>query len=224
MPVVAVRPPEYFPRLVYVALMQAASRFIVADTRQYVRQSYQNRARIRTPRGWQWITVPVQRGQHGLPHSGIRIRPVPGWQLRHWKAFTYNYGTAPFFDHYREAVRPIFWQSWRSLADLTFATVRLVHEMYGLGSTLVRASSLTNDSAEILRDLGPRWLLSTLEDARFAPCECLLHFDHLRYRQGHDGFEEGMTALDLLFGYGPEAPGMLRRMVTIEHFGTCERP
>src|SRR5690606_15157503 len=47
----AVRPPEYFPRLEYAALLLAAERFVVADTFPFSRQGWQNRTRIRTPEG-----------------------------------------------------------------------------------------------------------------------------------------------------------------------------
>jgi hypothetical protein len=39
--------------------MARADRFVLLDTVQYKKNEWQNRNRIRTARGWQWLTVPV---------------------------------------------------------------------------------------------------------------------------------------------------------------------
>ena len=65
--VLAIRPPEYFPRLSHVALMHYATHFVLADTMQYSRQSFQNRTRVRTREGSSWVSVPLKGGQHGSP-------------------------------------------------------------------------------------------------------------------------------------------------------------
>lgn len=225
-PLVAVGAPEYFPRLGYAALMQAADRFIVMDTWQYVRQSYQNRSRLRTPDGWQWITVPLRRRQHGLSHARTLIAPEPGWRRRHWRSLLYNYGRSPFFDHFAERVRALLFAPGTSLTDLTYASIRFIHASFGMDSAVERSSDAAADSAEILDSISPRCLLSTREQARrMRACDPLvLIFDHGSYRQPHAGFEAGMSALDLLFGYGPEAPSMLKDMVTISRLEGARRP
>lgn len=214
----AVRAPEYFPRLDYVAAMLFADCFVLADTYQYVRQSYQNRMTMRNPDGWQWVTVPLKGGQHGLPHNAVRIRQVRSWRKRHWKAFAYNYRKAPYFEHYEDRLRAFFECPRALLGDLVIASVELMHDCLGLRAALVRASELPGcptAAADILRALRPGTLLVTPEtaalDAPLARNTMVLCFDHPTYRQTFDGFEPGMTTLDLLFNYGPETTEMLRR-------------
>ena len=221
---VAVSAPEYFPRLAYAALMQAAGRFIVMDTWQYVRQSFQNRSKLRTPGGWQWITIPLRRRQYGRSHARTLIAPEPGWRRRHWRALRYNYGRSPFFDHYAEDLRALLFRPAASLSELTYASVCFIHASFGMDAALERSSEAAADSAEILSSIAPCCLLSTREQARHvrAPDPLVLLFDHGSYRQPHAGFEAGMSALDLLFGYGPDAPRMLREMVTVRRMeGLC---
>lgn len=43
--------------LLHKALL--ADRFVFMDDVQYLRQDWNNRNKIRTPGGWQWLTVPV---------------------------------------------------------------------------------------------------------------------------------------------------------------------
>ncbi len=198
--------------------MQAAGRFIIADDWQYVRQSYQNRSKLRTPQGWQWITVPLRRGQHGLSHAFTRIAAEPGWRRRHWRSFLCNYGRTPFFGHYADQVRALLFESGASLSDLTYASIRFVHVSFGMHSVLERVSDTGADSTEILGGSSPFCILSSREQARLscARGQWVLLFNHAPYRQPFTGFEAGMSALDLLFGYGPEASAMLKDMVTIK--------
>ena len=65
--------PDYFPSVSFAALILASDTLVLADTWQYVRQSNQNRARIRNPDGVQWMTVPLERGAFGRAVSEIRM-------------------------------------------------------------------------------------------------------------------------------------------------------
>ena len=222
---IAIRPPEYFPRLDYVALMLAVDRFVLADTFQYSRQSFQNRTKVRNPQGWQWVSVPLKGGQHGRPQCRVRIRQVEAWQKRHWKAFEYNYRPTPFFDDYEDAFAPLFTRPWTHLADLTCATVILIHDLLDLPSILIRASTLPDAPADLMRLLdrvGPAPLLapaaSASFDARTVSALRVLHYEHPHYRQAFDGFEPGMTAFDVLFNYGPEAASIIRTGIRIEAY------
>ncbi len=101
---------------------------------------------------------------------------------------------------------------------MTYASIRFVHASFGMHSVLERVSDTGADSTEILGGAAPFCILSSREQAglRRAPGQWVLRFDHATYRQPFAGFEAGMSALDLLFGYGPEAPVMLKDMVTIK--------
>ncbi len=220
---IAVRPPEYYPRLEYAALMTAAERFVLADTFQYSRQSFQNRTRVRNPQGWQWVSVPLKGGQHGQPICQARIRHVEGWRRKHWRAFYYNYRAAPFFAFYEPELAALLERTWTHLADLTCATVELVHRLLALPAVLVRASDLPGRPADlpgVLAALEDGPLLAPEDaaphDAPAAPGLRVFHYDHPRYRQTFAGFEPGMTALDLLFNYGPEARSILRQGIRVE--------
>lgn len=213
---IAVRPPEYWPRLSYFALMDRVDRFVLADTFQYSRQSYQNRARLRTPQGWQWISVPLRGGQHGRPVCDVSIEGDPYWMGKHWRAFIFHYHSTPFFAFYEDALRPLFDVRWRCLADLTCATVEVLHRLLGLRAALVRASALPGAPADlpaVLAAVGDDGLVVPAEAAAHdaAAARCVFDYDDPVYRQNFAGFEAGMSALDVLFNYGPEARAVLAR-------------
>ena len=57
---VAIMQPTYLPWLGYFALMDRVDCFILLDTVQFARRSWQQRNRIKTARGPLWLTVPVR--------------------------------------------------------------------------------------------------------------------------------------------------------------------
>ncbi len=213
---IAVRPPEYFPRPAYFALMAGVDRFIVADTFQYSRQSYQNRARLRTPQGVQWITIPLRGRQHGRPISAVEIEQRRDWMGRHRRAFEYNYRSTPFYEYYEPDLQALFRQEWTHLADLTCATVELLHHLLGLTTPLVRASVLDgapDTLAGVWRGAGSPPLRAPEEaaphDQRVVPDVDVFRYRTPPYRQNFPGFAPDVSVVDLLFNYGPEAPDIL---------------
>ena len=215
---VAIRPPEYWPRLAYMALVQAADRFILADTFQYSRQSFQNRTRLRNPQGWQWISVPLKGGQHGTDIQDVRLRHHLPWQRTHHRALRYNYRTTPFYPYMEERLHALLERDWTRLGALTCETVEVLSDALGLDTPIIRASTLPGAPAsvpEVLDAIEPATLMVPEPvaeiDAEHAPRTDVLCFEHPTYRQNFDGFERGMSALDLILNYGPEAARMLAR-------------
>lgn len=214
---IAVCPPEYLPRLAYVALMQRVDCFVIADTYSYSRQSFQNRARLRTPQGWQWITIPLLGGQFGRPIEAVEIDGRPNWRRTHERAFVYNYRSAPFFFHVEEALFALIAEAPTRLGAFTAASVELLHGLFRCESRLVRASALPGRPARlpaVLEAAGGGTLValpeSAAHDCREVPSLERFLFKPPRYAQNFPGFVEEVTALDLLLATGPEAPALLR--------------
>ena len=56
---VAIMQPTYLPWCGYFALMQAVDTFILLDSVQFAKRSWQQRNQIKTANGAKWLTVPV---------------------------------------------------------------------------------------------------------------------------------------------------------------------
>lgn len=217
----AVLPPEYWPRPAYLALAAAAGRLVVADTLQYSRQSYQNRARLRTPDGWQWISVPLRGGQHGRPARTVEIENRTPWLRKHARSFVYNYRTAPYYDFYEPRLAPVLETSWAHLGALTARTVELCVALLELDVEVVRASALPGAPADV-----PAILAAAGADARLVPADHPpaedgvpeRRFRHAMppYRQNFDGWVPGLSALDVLFNHGPAARGLILAAGAVE--------
>lgn len=220
--IVAVRPPEYWPSPVLMALADAADRMLLADTLQYSRQSFQNRSQVRTPQGWQWLTIPLKGGQHGRPICDVEIRHKHFWMGKHWRALEFNYRRTPYFELYEPLLKPVFERRWARLGALTCRSVELLAELLGIETPILRASGISSRPAtvpDVLESCGTTRLLTASDtfdvDVNFAPTVKVLELERLQYRQNFDGFEPGLSVLDLLFNYGPQSLTMIRRCTAV---------
>lgn len=223
-----------------MALMQRADRFVLADTFEHSRRSRQNRARLRTPQGAQWITVPLKRGQSHRSIAEVEIdnrsrdQSTDGahWRSRHRRAMQCDYRSTPYFAHFEPALEDFFGKAWRHLGPCACASTRLLVEWAGIEHDLTRASALPGTPATlpaILEALGAEQATVLVPPASAAHDAALLEgtghavrffaFDAPRYRQAFEGFEPEMSFADLLFGYGPEARAMLAEGARVEQPG-----
>ena len=187
------RPPEYFPGLPFWALALECDQVILADTFQYSRQSFQNRAKLRTPVGWQWITIPVKGRQHGLPINEVEIDNTVPWRGKHLRALQYNYRTSPYFEAFEDRFEAFFDRDWYTLGSVSVASIRLVCKILGLRKpgAMSDGSRPDPDSRELIlhSDLD-------VEGAR------ILKFEPEPYPQNFGGFEPGLSVLDAVFNHG----------------------
>jgi hypothetical protein len=215
---VAVAAPEYWPRPDFVALALAADELLLCDSFQYSRQSYQNRARLRSAQGWHWISIPLIGRQHGRPISDVRIASSSDWPGAHVRSLQHDYGTAPFFDHYRDEVLGLVRSSWSALGALTCATAAWTLRAFGC-STPVRRTSAFGIVPQTVDELATDLHDVEIICAEHAAARFARAFEHvlpiayaeMPRHQNFAGFVPGVTALDMLFNYGPDARALVER-------------
>ena len=55
----SIHQPQTFPWIGYFAKIFQSDIFVILDNVQFKKNEWQNRNRLKTPAGWQWLTVPV---------------------------------------------------------------------------------------------------------------------------------------------------------------------
>jgi hypothetical protein len=217
----SIRPPEYFPRLPYAALLLAADRLVLADTFQFSRQGHQNRARIRTSQGAMWLSVP-------RTHAGrtLRIREMPvkdeGWRMRHIRGLEAAYRMAPYYDHYAPSLTELWATPAASLGDLTVRSVRWAARQLGAICEILLASDLPGapgalENVWAVAGVGPLLTLpeSANRDRQLGAEVRVLELAEAERRQAFPGFEPGLSVVDVLMNYGPASAEMLREGTSI---------
>lgn len=223
---VAIHQPQFMPWLGYLDKIDQSDLFVVLDSVQFKKNEWQNRNRIRTAQGWQWITVPVLH-KFGQRLDEVRINQQRDWQGSHLRALEMHYGRAPYRDQYLEGLREIFRRPWDRLADVNLAVIHWLLDAFGI-NTPVRLSSamhLRNEPTDRLIDIcravgATRYIAGTgaahyMDRKRFEASGVQLEeqqFRHPIYPQCYDPFVPGMAAIDLLLTCGDDAISRLRAM------------
>ena len=99
MKTVAIHQPQYLPYTGFFHKIAHADIFVHLDNVQFQKNGLQNRNKIRTQQGWQWLTVPVAH-HFGQLILDVQLDAGGTWPLKHWNALATNYSRAPFFKQY----------------------------------------------------------------------------------------------------------------------------
>lgn len=219
--IAAIHQLQYWPGLRFFAKMRAADLFIYLDDVQFEKREFQNRNRIRTPRGWQYLTAPViSKGRFSQKINEVELELPAGWLTDHLQAIKMNYARAPFFKTYLPALEELHARDYRLLSDLAMATMDFLKDGFGI-KTPVRFSSEFNvneaSSARLARlcaAAGADGYLSGagakayLDPGVFSYAGIKLSWQEFKpreYPQAFPGFEPDMSALDLLLNCGPRS-------------------
>ena len=226
--VVTIHQPQYLPWLGYFDKISRVDVFVMLDNVQFKKNEWQNRNRICTAQGWQWVTVPVLH-DFGTKINAIKIDNKRPWRDHHLKALELNYGKAPYFDLYFSRFQEILNQEWENLGDLNIHSIRVLMELLGIKTKVVLASQYEATEHKVLRlvDLC-RHLKATaylsgeggekyLEEEHFEANDIDIitqKYEHPVYKQVWQNRNEGkfishMSVVDLLFNCGPESLAIL---------------
>ena len=216
---------NYIPWKGYFDLIRRADRFILFDDAQYTVRDWRNRNRIKTKDGVHWLSIPVVHESRGQRIRDTRIADR-SWQRQHWKTLADAYARAPYFRTYRAAVEDLYGHAtspWLSEINRTF--IEAICGWLGISTLICWSSDLelvpgqTARLAEICRQVGATRYLSgptardyidlSVFDEAGVSVAFMDYSEYPPYPQLYPPFDHAVTALDLLFNTGPEAPRYL---------------
>jgi len=224
--IVAIMQPTYLPWAGYFDLIDQCDAFVLLDTAQFAKQSWQQRNRIKTSSGPLWLTVPCSRC---LPQriTDVCIDKSSNWRRKHWMSIAANYSQAPYWHDYRGPLEAIYLQHWDRLIDLNLALITLLTNFLGIEARFLRTSEMfpsnqtrTARLVEICVRLGaddylsPRGSFAYLESERpFANQGIRLAFHQFEppvYPQLFRDFVPYLSVIDLVLNLGPAALDVIR--------------
>jgi WbqC-like protein family len=224
-PVVAIHQPNFLPWLGYFQKMALCDRFIYLDTAPFTRNGLQNRNRIVTPRGEQWLTVPVlSKGHHGDKTSDIRINHQVSWQRKHLKTLQSCYGKADHWDDIFPQLSGIYSRKDDQLVDFNYRLLHLCRELLGITTPVECASRLPENGVgserllSLIKAVNGKTYLSGsggqnyLDEKLFAEQGITLIYQAYQpepYPQLSAAFIPGMSVVDALFCLGSNTKTLL---------------
>jgi hypothetical protein len=221
MKTVAVVQSNYIPWKGYFDLINIADEFILFDDMQYTRRDWRNRNLIKTPKGLEWLTIPVDvKGKYYQKIKEARVNE-PDWAKKHWATIMHNYGKARYFRHYREIFENLYLsQKDEFLSKINFQFINTVCRLLGIKTKLSWSMDyeLVEGKTERLLGLckaaGATNYLSGpsgkgyMDEQLFVQegiSVSFIDYVYPEYTQLYGPFEHGVTILDLLFNEGPNA-------------------
>lgn len=223
--IAAIHQPQFLPWLGYFDKMDQAGCFVLLDNVQYKRREWQNRNRIKTPQGVQWLTVPVS-GDYLALISAVTVEQGDNWRHKHWETLRRSYHRAPCWEGAAASLEAFYTSPWGLLSEVNGASITWLREKLGITTPLRWASELeglsedpTGRLVDICRAVGAETYLSGVDGAKYmdlgqfaaAGIEVIFqHYEHPVYPQLFGDFAAQLSALDLVLNCGPQSLAILR--------------
>lgn len=225
----AVHQPQTFPWLGYFAKIMQADTFVILDNVQFKKNEWQNRNRIKSANGPQWLTVPVIH-HFGQLIKDVRINNRINWRHKHIQALKSNYSKAPYFHHYLPELERLYQKDWQFLAEFNLTGIRWVLEILNVNTPLLIASEIEELQNRDNLNADERLIFLTqlchadtylsgaggreyLDTGLFPQKNIRLifqDFQHPSYPQQFGDFTSHLSVLDLLFNLGPESRNIIQ--------------
>jgi hypothetical protein len=217
MSICVISQPRLFPGLHYLHRMMVADVFVIFDSVQFNPRHEENRARLKTLRGAEWLTVPMRQGSREQLVRETRVDNSQAWQRKALGTIQHHYGKAPYYQTHASAIQRILETPHETLTELDRASWEPALRLLGITCRFVCSSELPVAGKgprlllEICKHLGAdtylsgafgREYLDTAEFAREGVAVAFHEYQYQPYPQRYEGFLPFLSYLDALFNAG----------------------
>jgi len=211
--------PDFLSYLGFFHRFLHADKWVILDNVQFVTgtsKSWQNRDKLKTAQGENWITVSVQKAPMGTNINEILLSDN-NWRRNNLNLICNSYRKAPYFDEVMPYIEDLYTYQCSRLMEFNLKTSDKLMELFDIKIETVLASDLhpSGKSNELLVDIlkkanADRYLSGVGARAYFDPApfdnggiEVIWQdFKHPVYPQMHGEFIPYLSAIDLLFNVG----------------------
>lgn len=225
---IAIMQPTYLPWIGYFGMMDSVDIFVLLDSVQFARRSWQQRNQIKTPNGPGWLTVPVlSKGKRDQLIKDVAIDVHRDFPENHIRAIEANYKKSSFFDLYAPELFAILGKKHSKLAELNLELIKWLKCALHTETPLVLSSKLDHEGtkssllADLCIKLGATRYLSPLGSRNYLDASdsfekhgipiYYFQYNHPEYRQRFGDFLPYMSIIDMLFNVGPESLSIIRK-------------
>jgi hypothetical protein len=216
--IVAIHQIQFMPGLRFFSKMKDCDLFVFLDDVQYEKREYQNRNKIKTTDGWQYLTLPVlTKGRFEQNINEVLINKDINWRDEHLKKIRLNYARSAFFNEYYPEIEKIYAKDHKRLIDISLDLIYFFRKALSLTTPYKFSSAfdIKTKSTERLIDIckalkADKYLSgfgakSYLDENKFKENKIEIiwqDFKIKKYNQLYGDFIENMSVLDLIFNEG----------------------
>jgi len=225
---VAILQSNYLPWKGYFDLLASVDEFIFLDNVQYTKRDWRNRNLVKTPRGCQWITIPVKsKGAYTQLISDCEL-VESDWRVKHWRVIEQNYrGSAYFHSEAMFIESLVKGEESDRLSVLNQNTIRKIAERLDINTTIKSSTDYRSEGVSSHRLLslcmlsnattyvtGPSargYLDEPLLSSAGIRVEWFNYENYVTYPQVHGEFKHEVSIVDLILNAGSGSFHDLRR-------------
>jgi len=217
----AIIQPNYLPWKGYFDIINEVDIFVFLEDVQYTKNGWRNRNKIKTPRGTEWITVPVISDIHKKIFE-TKIDYSQNWAKKHRKMIHANYAASEYYDTYNEKIFEIYNQKCETISELNIYAIKKISKILDINtefinSTILDTCGIKDDKViEICKQIGADEYLSGpsaenyIVNEKFEKAGITLDYKnysgYLEYPQLWGDFNHFVSIIDVIFNCGGTAP------------------
>jgi len=192
-------PTAYLAPISYYAILLQRPNCSVELHEHFIKQSIRNRCDIYGANGKLRLSIPKERkGSSKTIIKNLKISYKQNWQKQHWNAIESAYNSSPFFEYYKDELKPFFEEKEEYLVSYNFKLQKIILIMLQ-HENIIKNTTKYLDKGDFfdLRDY--TWELKNQKK-----------YDQVFMEK--KGFIPNLSILDLLFNLGPESTDYLHNL------------
>jgi len=215
---ITIHQPEFCSYIGFYDKIAKVDALVIADSFQVKKNYFDNRNKIRTSQGWQWITIPIEKDNH-KSFRDVKVMNEHNWKTKMLNSIRQNYSKSLYFDKYYPRIEEIITQKFEFLFDYNCRLFVQIKEWLNIKPPILTLTSElelqsedgSDKCLEICQKLRADTYLSgasgkdylQVEKFNQAGIQVEFHqFEHPIYEQVYTPFIPGMSVLDYLFNCG----------------------
>jgi hypothetical protein len=225
--------PGYLPWLGFFEQMYKSDVFVIYDDVQYDKDGWRNRNRIKTPKGAQWLTVPVHvKFKDKQFIKDVKIDNAINWMKRHLFSIRQNYAKSLWHEKYIDIFEEAYSKKWDYLIDIDMFFINKIKDCLGIkDKKLIMSSSLNikGDRLDKIITICRTFKIDSfyegsagknyIDENYFNKNGIKVKYQdykHPEYNQLYGEFIPYLSIVDLLFNHGDESLSILTGNISKE--------
>jgi hypothetical protein len=211
--------PTYLSWIGYFALINSVDHFVLLDSVQFEKRSWQHRNLIKTVSGAALLSVPViTKGRFYQKINEVELDKEQKFEYKHIKTIEQNYKKTIFYSKYSEELFNLLLTNDGNLSNLNCNLINFFTTIFRINTPITRSSRMNAKGVKdellfnLCLELGATHYISPPGSAKYLDNSnffkksdisySYFNYIHPQYDQLYGDFLPHMSIIDLLFNHG----------------------